>query len=72
MDKIRKLTGALLITVLLLSGQVLAGNSGHKYYPVPSPDSVLRHNADSDAIRARAMDAVEECHSRQRISHALR
>lgn len=72
MRKIRALVSALLITVSLFSGQTMAGSTGHKYFPIPAPDSVLRHNADSDALRARARDAVEECSERERNPFTLR
>lgn len=72
MRRIDVLISALLISISLFSGQTMADDAGHKYYIVPNADSVLRHNADSDALRARAREAVEESRERQRKYLALR
>jgi len=58
--KYRLLIALLLVFTSLFSGQTMARQQGHRYLVVHSGDSLLRHNADHDELRAAAEDAAEE------------
>ncbi|MGU3413616.1 DUF2554 family protein [Enterobacteriaceae bacterium C34A] len=49
-----------LLLCSLFSGQLLANVNGHEFYQEQSADHWMRHNADSDEIRARTKDAADE------------
>ena len=43
----------------LFSGQLMAGHKGHEYLWVKNVDHQLRHEADSDELRAVAEESAE-------------
>lgn len=54
-----------LLACSLFSGQIMANVNGHDFWRIHNPDHLLRHDADSDDIRARsreAADALREDH----------
>ncbi|MCS3429768.1 YncJ family protein [Klebsiella sp. BIGb0407] len=72
MIKIRHITTLLVILCALFSGQTMAGTPGHKYFYVPSADSQLRHNGDSEELRVTALNTAEEYRERHRkYSHGF-
>jgi hypothetical protein len=58
-----------MLVCALFSGQVMAGHKGHEYLWVRTVDHQLRHEADSDELRAVAEESAEglrEHHSWQK------
>ncbi|MEW5559954.1 DUF2554 family protein [Enterobacter asburiae] len=56
----RKGLSIVLLLCSLFSGQLMANANGHEFYQVENADHWMRHNADSDDIRARFRDAADE------------
>ena len=47
-----KALSVVLLTCALFSGQLMAGHKGHEFVWVKNVDHQLRHEADSDELRA--------------------
>ena len=54
-----KTLSMLLMICALLSGQLGAAHNGHEYLRIENADHLLRHNADSDELRAAAEEAAD-------------
>ncbi|WP_182928699.1 DUF2554 family protein [Klebsiella sp. WP3-W18-ESBL-02] len=54
-----KALSVILLTCALFSGQLMAGHKGHQYLWVKNADHQLRHEADSDELRAVAEESAE-------------
>ncbi|CBG88360.1 DUF2554 family protein [Citrobacter rodentium] len=54
-----KAISAMLVIGALFSGQTLAGHKGHLYLWIKTADQQLRHEADSDELRAVAEESAE-------------
>ncbi|WP_336220492.1 DUF2554 family protein [Citrobacter amalonaticus] len=54
-----KAFSVILLTCALFSGQLMAGHNGHEFLWVKNVDHQLRHEADSDELRARAEESAE-------------
>lgn len=54
-----KTLSIVMLTSALFSGQLMAGHKGHEYYWVKSVEHQLRHEADSDELRAGAQESAE-------------
>ena len=48
-----------LLLCALFSGQAFADRQGHEYYQPQNADHWLRHNADSDDVRAKSEEAAD-------------
>ncbi|MDU6924095.1 DUF2554 family protein [Franconibacter helveticus] len=62
---LKKALSALLLCGALFSGQYAAHAGEHTFFRVKNPDAQLRHEADSDELRAvaeEAADALRERH----------
>lgn len=57
--RMRKVLSLTLLIAALFSGQLLARHHGHIYFPVTGADHQLRHEADSDELRATAEESAE-------------
>ncbi|GGD18041.1 DUF2554 family protein [Franconibacter daqui] len=56
---LKKALSALLLCGALFSGQYAAHAGAHEFFNVKNPDSQLRHEADSDEIRAAAQESAD-------------
>ncbi|MBF7275276.1 YncJ family protein [Escherichia coli] len=54
-----KALSVVLLTCALFSGQLMAGHKGHEFVWVKNVDHQLRHEADSDELRAVAEESAE-------------
>ena len=54
-----KWLSVILLTCALFSGQLMAGHKGHQFLWVKNADHQLRHEADSDELRAVAEESAE-------------
>ena len=54
-----KLLSVILLTCALFTGQLMAGHKGHQFLWVKNADHQLRHEADSDELRAVAEESAE-------------
>lgn len=54
-----KALSVVLLTCALFSGQLMAGHKGHEFMWVKNVDHQLRHEADSDELRAVAEESAE-------------
>ena len=54
-----KALSIVLLTCALFSGQLMAGHAGHAIFWVKNVDQQLRHEADSDELRAAAEESAE-------------
>lgn len=54
-----KTLSMVMLTCALFSGQLMAGHKGHEFYWVKNVDHQLRHEADSDELRAVAEKSAE-------------
>lgn len=57
--QMRNIFSLILLVTALFSGQLMAGHPGHTYYLVHSADHQLRHEADSDELRATAEESAD-------------
>jgi hypothetical protein len=55
----REALSVVLLTCALFSGQLMAGHKGHEFVWVKNVDHQLRHEADSDELRAVAEESAE-------------
>ena len=53
-----KALSVVLLTCALFSGQLMAGHKGHEFVWVKNVDHQLRHEADSDELRAVAEESA--------------
>lgn len=58
---IRRCVSTLLLLCALFSGHLLARQQGHDYFPVPSLEQRLLHEADCDELRSQYDDARRTC-----------
>ncbi|HGH5979230.1 TPA: DUF2554 family protein [Kluyvera georgiana] len=54
-----KALSVMLLTCALFSGQLMAGHKGHQFLWVKNVGHQLRHEADSDELRAVAEESAE-------------
>ncbi|EON0212253.1 YncJ family protein [Escherichia coli] len=54
-----KALSVVLLTCALFSGQLMAGHKGHEFVWVKNVDHQVRHEADSDELRAVAEESAE-------------
>ncbi len=54
-----KTLSIVMLTCALFSGQLMAGHKGQEFFWVKNVDQQLRHEADSDELRAVAEDSAE-------------
>ena len=58
-EMIKKVFSTLLLCAALFSGQYAAHAGEHEFWKVKNPDSQLRHEADSDELRAAAEESAD-------------
>ncbi len=54
-----KTLSIVMLTCALFSGQLMAGHKGHEFFWVKNVGQQLRHEADSDELRAAAEESAE-------------
>lgn len=69
---IRRCVSTLLLLCALFSGHLLARQQGHDYFPVPSLEQRLLHEADCDELRSQYDDAATNLRQQHRWQNARR